>query len=73
MPAFCPKCGNMVGDGIERCPACGARMHPPVMDEKTGFTWADFLNYSLYALLIVLGAVAVPGLIAFLCLRLIFR
>ncbi len=73
MPALCPKCGNGVGDGIERCPVCGARMHPRVMDEKTGFTWADFFNYTLYTLLILLGAVAIPGLIAFLCLRLILR
>ena len=70
MPEFCAKCGNMVGDGVERCPACGARMHPRVMDEKTGFTWADFFNYSWVTILFILAAIFVPLAIVLLCLLL---
>ncbi|TFG70271.1 MAG: zinc-ribbon domain-containing protein [Anaerolineales bacterium] len=60
MPEFCAKCGNMVADGVERCPACGARMHPRVMDEKTGFTWRDFFNYSWVTILFALASVLIP-------------
>ena len=60
MPEFCAKCGNMVGDGVERCPACGARMHPRVMDEKTGFTWRDFFNYSWVTILFALASILIP-------------
>jgi uncharacterized membrane protein YvbJ len=67
VPEFCPKCGNMVADGVERCPACGARMQPRVMDPKTGFTWADFLNYSFVTLLIVLAPVVIGVLVLLAC------
>ena len=67
MPEFCPKCGTMVADGTERCPACGSRIQPRVMDKKTGFTWADFLNYSLVTFLFALVALLIPLLIGFLC------
>ncbi|MDF1514850.1 MAG: hypothetical protein P1S60_13660, partial [Anaerolineae bacterium] len=67
---FCPKCGNMVAGGIERCPACGARMQPRVMDEQSGFTWADFFNYSGYTILFILAAILVPVGIVLLCLLL---
>ena len=73
MPEFCPKCGNMVADGIERCPACGARMHARVMDEQSGFTWADFLNYNLFMLLFLLAAIGLPAITAILCLYLALR
>ncbi len=73
MPESCPQCGNMVADGTVRCPACGARIQPRVMDEKTGFTWADFFNYSLYTLLILIAAIAIPAVTAFLCLHLVLR
>lgn len=73
MPESCPKCGNMVADGTVRCPACGARIQPRVMDEKTGFTWADFFNYSLFTLLILIAAIAIPAVTAFLCLHFILR
>ena len=73
MPEFCAKCGNMVGDGIERCPACGARMQPRVMDERSGFTWADFLNYNLFMLLFLLVAIGLPAITAILCLYLVLR
>ena len=67
MPEFCPKCGTMVADGTERCPACGARIHPRVMDERTGFTWVDFFHYSLVPILFVLGIVAVPVVLGLVC------
>lgn len=70
MPEFCPKCGNMVADGVERCPACGARMQPRVMDEKTGFTWADFFNYSWVTIFFVVIAFLIPIGIVLLCLLL---
>jgi len=70
MPDTCPKCGNLVADGVERCPACGARVQPRVMDEKTGFTWADFFNYSFVTILIAIGAILIPVLIGLLCLSL---
>lgn len=73
MPQFCPKCGNMVGDGIERCPACGSRMQPRMMDEKTGFTWADFFNYSFVSIFFVLIALLVPLLIGWVCVSLYLR
>lgn len=73
MPEFCPKCGNMVADGVERCPACGARMQPRVMNEHSGFTWADFLNYNLFMLLFLLAVIAVPAITAMLCLYLVLR
>jgi RNA polymerase subunit RPABC4/transcription elongation factor Spt4 len=67
VPEFCPKCGNMVADGTERCPACGARVQPRVMDKKTGFTWADFFNYSFVALLFALAAFLIPLLVLLAC------
>ena len=70
MPDTCPKCGNLVADGVERCPACGARVQPRVMDEKTGFTWADFFNYSFVTILIAVVAILIPVLIGLLCLSL---
>jgi len=73
MPEFCPKCGNMVADGVERCPACGGRMQPRVMDERSGFTWTDFLNYTLFMLLFLLAAIGLPAVTAMLCLHLIVR
>ena len=73
MPEFCPKCGNMVADGVERCPACGARVQPRVMDERSGFTWTDFLNYTLFMLLFLLAAIGLPAVTAMLCLHLIVR
>jgi len=73
MPEFCPKCGNMVADGVERCPACGERMQPRVMDERSGFTWTDFLNYTLFMLLFLLAAIGLPAVTAMLCLHLIVR
>lgn len=73
MPQRCPKCGNWVADGVKRCPACGARMEPRKMDERSGFTWADFLNYSFFVLLFLLVAVGIPAITAMLCLHLILR
>ncbi len=73
MPQFCPKCGNMVAEGVERCPACGARLQPRVMDEKTGFTWADFFNYSWVTLAILFVAIFVPVLLGLLCVLLYLR
>lgn len=70
MPEFCPKCGAMVADGTERCPACGARVQPRVMDKKTGFTWADFFNYSFVGILFGLAALLIPLLIILLCIGL---
>ncbi len=67
MPEFCPKCGNMVADGTERCPACGSRMRPRVMDEESGFTWVDFFNYSAVTILIILAAILIPVAIGLLC------
>jgi hypothetical protein len=57
----------MVPAGTERCPACGARVQPRVMDEETGFTWADFYNYSLTTIIFGLIAVFVPLLIVLAC------
>jgi hypothetical protein len=62
----------MVGDGVERCPACGARIQPRVMDERTGFTWADFFNYSWVAILFALAAALIPLLIVLACLLIFF-
>jgi hypothetical protein len=73
MPQFCPKCGNMVGDGIERCPACGSRMQPRVMDERSGFTWADFFNYSFFTVLFLVLVIAIPTITALFCLHLVLR
>jgi uncharacterized paraquat-inducible protein A len=70
MPEFCSKCGNMVADGTERCPACGSRMQPRMMDKKTGFTWADFFNYGFVSILFMLAAILIPLLIGALCLGL---
>ena len=71
MPEFCPKCGNIVADGTERCPACGARMQPRILDDETGFTWPDFLSYSLVGILFGLAAIVLPLLALLLCLGLI--
>jgi len=68
MPEFCPKCGNMVADGTERCGACGARIQPRVLDPKTGFTWGDLFNYSFVGILFGLAALLIPVLIIVLCL-----
>ncbi len=73
MPEFCPKCGTMVPDGTERCPACGARIQPPVMDEKSGFTWDDFLNYTLGTWFYVGLAILIPVFLTLLCLLLYLR
>ena len=70
MPEFCPKCGNMVADGVERCPACGARMQSRVMDEESGFTWKDFFNYSGVTIFFILVAIFVPLGLVLLCLLL---
>ena len=72
MPEFCPKCGNMVADGTERCGACGARIQPRVIDEETGFTWRDLFSYSLVGILFGLAAFLVPILLLLLCLGLYF-
>ena len=45
---------------VERCPACGARMQPRVMDEESGFTWKDFFNYSWVTIFFILVAIFVP-------------
>lgn len=73
MPEFCPKCGNMVAEGVARCPACGARMQPRLLDEKTGFSWADWFNYSFVSILFILIAILVPFLLVMLCLMLYLR
>ena len=66
-PQFCPKCGALVPGGVERCPVCGARIQPRVMDRRTGFTWADFRDYSLVAILFALAAFLIPILLGGLC------
>ncbi len=60
---FCPKCGAMLPAGTQRCTACGARVQPRIMDERTGFTWSDFFSYSLVAILFAVGALLIPLLI----------
>lgn len=73
MPQFCPKCGAMMADGIERCSVCGSRMQPPMMDKETGFTWRDFFSYNLYVIGIVLIAILVPLALVLGCLLLYMR
>ena len=73
MPEFCPKCGNMMADGYVRCSACGARMQPRVLDEETGFTWADWFNYSAVTILFGLAAIVIPLLLVLGCLWLYLR
>lgn len=63
MVDFCPKCGAMLPAGTERCPTCGARVQPRIMDERTGFTWGDFLSYSFVGILFAVGALLIPLLI----------
>ncbi len=58
----------MTAAGAERCPACGARLQPRVMDEKTGFTWADFFNYSWVIILLLLLGIFIPFLIGLACI-----
>ena len=72
MPEFCPKCGNMVADGTERCGACGARIQPRMIDKETGFTWRDLFSYSLVGILFGLAAFLVPIVLLLLCLGLYF-
>ena len=72
MPEFCSKCGNMVADGNVRCPACGARMGPRVLDEETGFTYGDFFNYSLVSILFALAAFLIPLAIGLSCIWIYF-
>lgn len=60
----------MVADGVERCPACGARMQPRVLDAQTGFTWSDLFHYSLVAILFGLVAIVVPVLLVVGCVLL---
>ncbi len=60
---FCPKCGAMLPAGTVHCTACGARVRPRVMDERTGFTWHDFFSYSLVAILFAIGALLIPLLV----------
>ena len=67
MPEFCPKCGSMVPDGTERCPVCGARIQPRMLDKKKGFSLADWFNYSWVTIVIVLVAILVPVAIGLLC------
>ncbi len=71
MPEFCPKCGNMVADGTERCPACGKRLQPRVMDQRTGFTWADFFNYTGFTLAFLIGIVLIGVLIILGCMGIV--
>jgi len=37
------------------------------MDRRTGFTWADFRDYSLVAILFALAAFLIPILLGGLC------
>jgi hypothetical protein len=60
----------MVADGFERCPACGSRMQPRIMDDKTGFTWKDFFNYSWVTIFFAIVAFLVPIGLVLLCLLL---
>jgi hypothetical protein len=60
----------MVADGTERCPACGARVQPRVMDKRSSFTWADFFNYSWVAIVFALVALLIPILLGVLCVYL---
>lgn len=73
MPQFCPKCGVMMADGLERCPACGSRMRSHVMDEETGFTWGDFFHYNVYVIGIALLALLIPLILVLGCLLLYMR
>ena len=73
MPEFCPKCGNMMGAGYKRCSVCGARMRPRVLDEETGFTWADLFSYSAVTILFSLAAIILPVLVVWGCLLLYLR
>ena len=63
MVDFCPKCGTMLPAGTERCTACGARVQPRVMDARSGFTWSDFVSYSVVGILFALGALLIPFVI----------
>lgn len=72
MPESCPKCGNLVAEGVDRCPACGARVRPRVMDEATGFTWADFFNYSFVTILLLVVGVTIPFVLCIAALYLLF-
>jgi hypothetical protein len=58
----------MVAEGAERCPACGARVQPRVLDKASGFTWPDLLNYSLVGIVFGLIAIVAPLLILLVCL-----
>ncbi len=60
MVDFCPKCGAMAAAGTERCSVCGARVQPRVMDKRTGFTWGDYVGYSLVAILFAFAALLIP-------------
>ncbi len=57
----------MVSDGAERCEACGAVLAAHVMDERTGFTWKDFVSYSLYPLLLSLAVLGFALVVGGLC------
>ena len=70
MPEFCHQCGTMVADGTPRCPDCGARLQPHIMDKRTGFTWEDYFNYSCFTVAFLVGIVTVGVIFILACLYL---
>lgn len=59
-----------MGEGYARCSACGSRMQPHVIDEKTGFTWADLFSYSAVTITFGLAAILIPIALVLGCLLL---
>ena len=64
MPAWCPKCHGMLPDGLEECPACGAKIETPKENETLSNREILLLSFEVlkYALLPILVVIVIGAL-----------
>ncbi len=64
MPLFCPKCGAMLPDGLEKCPRCGAKL-PQASSDPNALTpqeWRVLLAEAYKFVLLPLALALLLGL-----------
>lgn len=72
MPEWCPRCGALLPDGLERCPRCGAALKGGSTAGEGDFKASDFFRLSAYSIGVVLVPLLVGIAIGLLCFLVFF-
>lgn len=66
MPAWCPKCGAMLPDGLEKCPRCAAKL-PKAPANPEAFTNREIFLLTLETFKIILLPIVLVLIVGLLC------